>query len=102
MKSVAHARVRESFYSLLFIGVLSLATAQVAGAKEISGDDDLCRTINDPAAGDEVILRPGDYRGPCRLRRGGSADRPLVIRAKNLEQRPRIVYEGDSSNVIKI
>jgi len=102
MKSMAHGRVRFLLHSLLLIGVFSLATAQGVGAKEISADEDLCRTINDPATGDELILKPGDFRGPCRIRRGGSADRPLVIRAKSLEQRPRIVYAGDSSNVIEI
>jgi len=36
------------------------------------------------------------------IRRGGSAEQPLVVRAKSMENRPRIVYEGSSANVIEV
>ncbi len=71
-------------------------------AKEIGPGEDLCRAINDPMSGDEIVLRPGEYRGPCRIRRSGALDRPLVIRAQDPTRRPHVVYSGDSANVLEI
>jgi len=50
----------------------------------------------------EIILLPGDYRGPCVIRRGGTTERPLLIRAKHNGARPRLVYLGQSANVLEI
>ena len=71
-------------------------------AREIRPEDELCRAINDPASGEEIILLTGVYHGPCRIRRGGTAERPLVIRAKNVDARPRIAYDGQTANVFEV
>jgi hypothetical protein len=72
-----------------------------AGA-EIGPDSDLCGSINALAPGEELVLQPGSYRGPCVIRRGGTAGAPIVIRAANPGQRPQIVYSGSESNVLDV
>jgi hypothetical protein len=71
-------------------------------AKEIGPEDELCRAINDPESGEEIILLAGEYHGPCMIRRGGTAERPLVIRAKSVDARPRIAYDGQTANVFEV
>jgi hypothetical protein len=71
-------------------------------AREIGPEANLCAEINRMQPGEALMLRPGDYRGPCRIRHGGSAGSPIVIEAQNLTDRPRIVYEGQASNVFEI
>lgn len=85
----------------LFVFFCSFFPERVA-ATQIGPDGEFCRTINDPASGQEIILLPGDYRGPCVIRRGGTRERPLIIRGKRDEGRPRVVYEGQSANVLEI
>jgi hypothetical protein len=80
----------------------TIATASGGGARVIGADENFCRAINDPSSGNEIWLRPGEFRGPCVIRRGGTADRPLVIRAQEPNRRPRIVYDGDGANVLEI
>ena len=58
--------------------------------------------INALAPGDELVLRPGEYRGPCTIRRGGLPGAPTVIRAKDVADRPRIVYGGATANVLDV
>jgi hypothetical protein len=41
--------------------------------KEIGPQANLCAEINALEPGETLSLRPGEYRGPCRIRRGGSA-----------------------------
>lgn len=79
-----------------------IPVAAEGAAREVGPEDQFCRVINDPASGDEIELLPGDYRGPCMIRRGGTAERPLIVRAQLQTQPPRIVYEGDRANVIEI
>lgn len=87
----------------LAVSVLAaVGTIHHTQAKEIGPEDQFCQTINNPAFGDEVVLRPGKYRGPCMIRRGGAAGRPLVIRAKDPSARPRIDYDGEGANVIEV
>ena len=86
----------------LLVAAESLAVRAWADAKEIYPADEFCRAINDPASGEELILLPGEYSGPCMIRRGGTAERPLIIRAKSVNGRPRIVYDGQSANVIEV
>jgi hypothetical protein len=78
----------------------SLARAAVAA--EIGPGADLCARINALAPGEELVLRPGDYRGPCTIVRGGTAEAPVLIRAADPEHPPRIVYGGASSNVFSV
>ena len=74
----------------------------VGEARQIGPTVDLCAEINSPQSGDELILAPGEYQGPCAIRRGGALGAPLVIRAADPAQRPRIVYGGSSSNVFEV
>jgi hypothetical protein len=88
---------------VLITGFLAaLIACSPIGAREIGPEDDFCRIINDPASGNEIELRQGEYRGPCTIRRGGTADRPLVIRGQDILHRPRLVYEGESANVLDV
>jgi len=88
---------------LPFCGLLLFLTVhrQVV-AMEIGPNDDFCRVINDPMAGNEVILGPGNYYGSCMIHRGGETDRPLIIRAKEEADRPRIIYNGHTANVLEV
>ena len=79
-----------------------MVAAHQTQAREIGPEDNFCRAINDADSGNEIVLRPGDHRGPCTIRRGGTAERPLVIRALDPERRARIVYEGESANVLEV
>jgi hypothetical protein len=73
-----------------------------ATAREIGPEADLCSEIRTVQPGEELILAPGDYQGPCAIRNGGAAGAPLVIRAADPARRPRIVYGGRASNVIEV
>jgi len=73
-----------------------------AGAAEIGPEDNLCAAINQLQPGDELQLRPGDYRGPCVIRRGGAPGAPVTIAAADPQHRPRVVYDGVTANVLEI
>lgn len=81
---------------------LSLLAPTLATAREIGPDADLCGEIRAVQPGEELVLAPGDYQGPCAIRNGGEAGAPLVIRAADPTRRPRIVYSGRASNVIEV
>ena len=76
--------------------------AEVAGAAEIGPEDDLCAAINQLSPGEELRLRSGDYAGPCVIRRGGVPGAPITIAAADPQQRPRIVYDGVTANVLEV
>ena len=48
------------------------------------------------------MLAPGDYQGPCAIRRGGELGIPIVIRAADPARRPRILYSGSTTNVFEV
>jgi parallel beta helix pectate lyase-like protein len=73
-----------------------------AAAREIGPDANLCAEIHALPQGEELVLAPGDYRGPCAIRRGGEVGAPLVIRAADPKRRPRIVYLGRDTNVFEV
>jgi len=79
-----------------------LGWAVSAGAAEIGPEADLCAAINALSPGEELALRPGDYRGPCSIRRGGRPGQPIVIRAADGARPPRVVYGGGTSNVFNV
>lgn len=90
---------------LAIAGVMLVALAghaQPREVREIGPESDVCVEINALAPGSELVLRPGDYAGPCAIRTGGIAGAPNIIRAKNPSQRPRIVYAGSTSNAVDI
>ncbi len=75
---------------------------EVVRAAEIGPEADLCAAIDTLQPGDELVLQPGDYQGPCVIRSGGAPDAPVVIRGADRERRPRILYPGRSANVFEI
>lgn len=81
---------------------VSLVLAPGASGREIGPDADLCPEINALSPGGELLLRPGEYFGPCVIRQGGTPGAPSVIRAKDPTRRPRIVYGGRSANVLEV
>jgi hypothetical protein len=82
--------------------MMSCAGPTRAGAREIGSGSDFCSAANALRPGEELVLRPGDYQGPCTIRNGGLPGAPVVIRALDSAQRPRIVYAGRDSNVLDV
>src|SRR5438094_6751983 len=85
----------------VFLALSLLWSAQIA-AREIGPESNLCAEINALPAGEELVLAPGDYEGPCAIRRGGEPGVPIVIRAADLARRPRILYSGSTTNVFEV
>ncbi|MGH7399179.1 MAG: right-handed parallel beta-helix repeat-containing protein [Candidatus Rokuibacteriota bacterium] len=73
-----------------------------APALEIGPESNLCAALRAVPPGEELLLRPGEYEGACKIRRGGTREAPLVIRAADPQQKPRIVYHGQSANVLEV
>ncbi|MGH7368457.1 MAG: right-handed parallel beta-helix repeat-containing protein [Candidatus Rokuibacteriota bacterium] len=71
-------------------------------ALEIGPDSDLCAAIRALPEGEELVLQAGDYRGGCKLRRGGRPGHPLVIRSADPDHRARLVYPGYPVNLLEI
>jgi hypothetical protein len=85
-----------------FFALAFLFLTTIADAKEIGPGEDYCREINDPNAGNEIVLRAGRYQNACKIRRGGTAGAPLTIRAADPANAPAIDYQGTTSNVFEI
>ncbi|TMK76717.1 MAG: hypothetical protein E6G47_11975, partial [Actinobacteria bacterium] len=81
---------------------LSLMWSPQIAAREIGPESNLCAEINALPAGEELVLAPGDYQGPCAIRRGGELGIPIVIRAADPTRRPRILYSGSTTNVFEV
>ena len=86
----------------VFTAWASLTLAPGANSREIGPETDLCPAINALPPGDELVLLPGDYFGPCAIRQGGLPGAPSVIRAKDPSHRPRVIYAGRSANVVEV
>src|SRR6266550_6972994 len=86
----------------LALSFASPAMPVAPGAVEIGPHDDWCEAVDRLEPGSELVLRPGDYPGPCAIARGGAAGAPIVIRGKDREDLPRIVYGGSKGNVLEI
>lgn len=80
----------------------AVGQAHVPERREIGPDADLCAEINSLPPGGELLLRGGEYRGPCTVYQGGLPGIPSVIRAKSPEARPRILYADRTSNVFTL
>ena len=79
--------------------VLQLARVE---AKEIRATDNYCQEINNPESGNELVFEPGEYKGLCKIVRGGKPGDPLIIRAFDSSNPPRIRYDGRHGNVFEI
>lgn len=82
--------------------MVAVGLLHTSDAMEIGPGDNFCAAVHALDPGEELVLQPGEYTGPCVIRRGGTAAQPLVIRAKDLAKRPRLVYPGDKANVLNI
>lgn len=96
-------RSRGSFAAALSFALNLWSPAEaVVEAREINSEANLCGEINSLQPGETLTLSPGDYHGPCRIRRGGTAIAPIVIQAQSIIEKPRILYDGRDSNVFEI
>lgn len=82
--------------------LLVLILVHAARAEEIGPETNWCQALDALAPGDELVLRPGDYRDPCTIGRGGIPAAPLLIRAKDPRNPPRLLYPGKETNVVNI
>ena len=89
-------------YSLTVVVMFAFGLVRAGDAMEIGPADKFCAAVHALDPGEELVLRPGDYAGPCVIRKGGTAAQPLVIRAKDPAHRPRLVYMGEKANVLNI
>ncbi len=87
---------------LSLLALLAFPDPPKIGAREIRAGNNYCQEINDPASGNELVLEPGEYKGPCKILRGGEAGDPMVIRALDSSNPPRIHYDGSHGNVFEI
>jgi hypothetical protein len=71
-------------------------------AKDVGPESRFCAEINSLEPGEELVLKTGTYREPCTIRRSGRPGAPIVIRAENIFERPTIIYQGISDNVINV
>jgi hypothetical protein len=83
--------------------VLFFVLAAVPGSgAEVGPGGDWCAAIQALHPGDELVLGPGAYAGPCTIRRGGTPTDPIVVRARDPGRPPQIVYAGDTDNVLNV
>jgi hypothetical protein len=71
-------------------------------ARQIGPEANVCAEMNRLNPGDELVLLPGRYRGPCSIRKGGVSGRPIVIRSSDPERPAVLVYTGQTANVLDI
>ncbi len=88
--------------ALSFLALLAFRDPPKIGAGEIRAGNNYCQEINDPESGSNLVLEPGEYKGPCKIFRGGEVGDPLVIRALDASNPPRIHYDGSHGNVFEI
>ena len=66
--------------------------------------DDWCQIFRDAAAGDIILLAPGDYTGACTLT-GKPPDADMeysVLTAQDADDRPRFHWDGTSDHVLEL
>lgn len=99
---MSKAWLNHSILCFVIATAILITDQGVTAAREIDPTINFCQAIDGLEAGEELLLKPGDYQGPCKIRRGGEPGRPLVIRAADLNHRPRILYTSRSGNVVEI
>ena len=82
--------------------VATIAGFSAAHARQVGPGADLCAEMNRLSPGEELILLPGRYQGPCSVRTGGAAQHPIVIRSADLDRPAVLVYHGRTANVLDI
>ena len=84
--------------SVTALGILPAA----AETREIGPDTDFCAAANALAPGDELRLGPGDYQAGCTIRNGGTRGAPIIIRAGDPSDPPRLVFAAKTNNVVNV
>jgi len=93
--------VRALLGAVAMVG-MAAAPAAAQAVRETGPEGNFCAELQSLPPGGELALRPGEYRGPCKIRRGGAPGAPIVLRAADPGRRPRIGYPGRASNVIEV
>jgi len=93
----------KSKYYLSVAALAAVSSLNLARAAEIGPGDDLEAAVAALLPGEELVLRGGayDFDGNVTLRANGTADQPVVIRAKAGE-RPVISQATTAHNVVEI
>lgn len=76
--------------------VVALLVPYGAAGREIGPSEDLCTVLGNLEAGEQLVLRAGDYLAGCVLRR------PVVIRGADGVKRPRLVSPDHPVNMLEI
>lgn len=94
--------MRKKLFPTALLTSVLLATA-AAGAAEIGPGDDIEAAAAALSPGDELVLRGGSYAfdGNITITANGTAERPVVIRAKDGE-RPVLSQATTTHNVIEV
>lgn len=87
---------------LMLVAGAAPAQAQDRAIREIGPEADFCAAINGLDPGAELVLRPGEYPGGCTVRQGGLPGMPTLIRAKDMENPPRILGAERHSNIFTL
>jgi Right handed beta helix region len=82
--------------------IVTMGVASAGTITEIGPDTNWCVAANALSPGDELRLRPGEYRGSCALSATGTPDARIVIAGAPNAERPRIVYESNTDNVVNV
>lgn len=81
---------------------LQLLVTTAAAAVTLGPGGDWCAAVQALEPGDELVLEPGEYVGSCTIRRGGMPGAPVVIRARDRRDPPRIFTLGGTDNVLNV
>ena len=96
------SRMAKSFIAAIASCLGLLMTAAFGWTLELQPNGNYCREINANSSGLEIVLAAGEYRGACRIRRGGKPGSPLIIRSVDLRSKPEIKYDGQNGSVFAI
>lgn len=81
--------------------VIGVAVSRLEAA-EIGPEDDLCAALNALQAGEDLVLRPGEYPAGCSVRRGGSPGSPVIIRSADAQRPAHLVRPSEGRNLLEI
>jgi hypothetical protein len=95
-------RFRSIVLAGALLGMALVGAPAAAETIEIGPDSDLCAAMLGLRAGDELVLRPGEYQGGCTIPQGGSPGAPVVIRGADPENRPKIIFDETEGDVLLV